>query len=203
MSVDARNAQRLLEATPGALARALVRFFREGGQVTKSVMQDEIARRAKQPTGQLAGSIDARITSTGVTVSPTKDYAPFVDQPTRPHEIRPRNKKALAFASKRIETPLGTVTAALARTRQPRGGPAARLVVAGPFLPGGQFRSQGKGRGRPDVAGSLAVVKGVMHPGHPGLGFVKGTAERVQPLLQGLLDRIAADELQRVQGGGR
>lgn len=208
VDVDTQKAEALLRADRAAIAGVLSAWFNQGAELVKRAMQDDIASKAKQPTGQLAGSVTVLDRdNVSVSIGPSKDYGIHVDLPTglfgprgRKFEIKPRNKKALAFASSHIETVGGLVKAGSVRLRQPRSGPQGRLIVQGPFASPGRFGSQGAGRGRPDVAGSLAVVRSVMHPGHRGLHFIRGTAERVPEPLQRLMTRLLDEGLRRAGG---
>lgn len=53
--------------------------------------------RAPWRSGFLAMSLTKTIQGNLATIGPTASYAPFVSLGTRPHEIRPRGAKALAF----------------------------------------------------------------------------------------------------------
>lgn len=66
---------------------------REGGQIL-------------QDTGQLAASITASSDATSATVGSNKVYAAIhqLGGQTRPHVIRPRNKKALAFNGRVVKS---------------------------------------------------------------------------------------------------
>jgi hypothetical protein len=59
-------------------------------------------------TGRLAGSIVKEVGSGEAVVEALAPYAVFVDQGTRPHEIRPANASVLAFEAggRMVFTPL-------------------------------------------------------------------------------------------------
>lgn len=78
-------------------------------QMLKAVMEDlglAAVREAKllvpRKTGNLGRSIKvARVSGTSVTVVATAGYAAFVELGTRPHDIRPKNAKVLAWGGAR------------------------------------------------------------------------------------------------------
>lgn len=97
--VENARALRFLKGYPEVFGKALARWTLRGGVLVQGVMREVIRERQKHGTGALSNSVQAAYTGKGFEVGPTVDYAEFVDQPTRPHEIRPRNKKVLAFAA--------------------------------------------------------------------------------------------------------
>lgn len=62
-------------------------------------MEREVKRRTPVRTGHLRGSwtTQTRNGGWGVVIGTDKEYARFVEEGTRPHEIRPRTKKVLAW----------------------------------------------------------------------------------------------------------
>ena len=58
---------------------------------------DNAYRRAPWRSGFLAMSINKKVDGNTAQITPTAPYAKFVSLGTRPHEIRPRNAKVLAF----------------------------------------------------------------------------------------------------------
>jgi hypothetical protein len=58
---------------------------------------DNAYKRAPWRSGFLAMSLTKKVDGNTAQVTPTASYAAFVSLGTRPHEIRPRNGKALAF----------------------------------------------------------------------------------------------------------
>ena len=58
---------------------------------------NNVYRRAPWRSGFLAMSVTKKVEGNTAQVTPAAPYAPFVSLGTRPHEIRPRNAKALAF----------------------------------------------------------------------------------------------------------
>ncbi len=58
---------------------------------------DNAYKRAPWRSGFLAMSITKKIDGNSAQVIPTASYASFVSLGTRPHQIRPRNARVLAF----------------------------------------------------------------------------------------------------------
>lgn len=100
VAVDSRDAVSKLRATPDALQRAAARWQAVGGQYVRGVMVRTIRQSQKTEgrTGFLSNSVVARQTTRGFQVAATASYAVYVDQPTRPHVIRPKDPDGvLAF----------------------------------------------------------------------------------------------------------
>lgn len=57
----------------------------------------DMEARAPVRTGRMRQSIEIKVMNEGVRIGPTTDYAAYVEYGTKPHEIRPKNKKALRF----------------------------------------------------------------------------------------------------------
>jgi HK97 gp10 family phage protein len=62
-------------------------------------MKAEMEMRVPVRTGRLRQSIQIRIEGNKVIIGPETEYDAYVEFGTAPHEIRPKNKKALAFKS--------------------------------------------------------------------------------------------------------
>jgi hypothetical protein len=58
---------------------------------------NNVYSRAPWRSGFLAMSVTKRVDGNTAQVGPTASYAKFVSLGTRPHEIRPRNPRVLAF----------------------------------------------------------------------------------------------------------
>lgn len=87
-----------------SLAEALRDTGQQADATTMSVLQNsanylksEMEARVPVRTGKLRQSIQIRILNQKVIIGPDTDYANFVEFGTAPHEIKPKNKKALAF----------------------------------------------------------------------------------------------------------
>ena len=63
-------------------------------------------RRVPRKTGELARSIDWRISGLGVEVFADTPYAFYVEQGTRPHRIVARNTRVLRWVPKNQSTPV-------------------------------------------------------------------------------------------------
>lgn len=176
------NVLRQLQDTPKAIARAIVVWRREAGEHVRREMDSVIASKQQSfgRTGQLRESIEVSDRPTGFAVGPTADYALFVDQPTRPHVIRPRHKKALAFAS------------SIGRRGTTEEGDAFQVIRYG---------------GKEARRGAI-FAKHVNHPGTKGMRFIEETGRRVeQPVgqllesaLQREIDQLGAAALGRLGG---
>lgn len=86
------------------LAQALRESGKMSDPTTFNVLRDsanylkaEMEARVPVRTGRLRQSIAIREQSNSITVGPDTEYAEFVEFGTRPHVIKPKNKKALAF----------------------------------------------------------------------------------------------------------
>lgn len=168
--VDAGSALRELEATPQRLAKVIVEWLGRGSQLAKNEMQNIIKERQKSPqhAGGLASSVQTSVGSASATIQPTKAYAQFVDQPTRPHVIEARPGGVLAFPH--FLSRVGNI--------------------------GGRGRSVFKFGGKEAVS-SLVFVQRVHHPGTRGMHFIQGTAERVEEPLTALFQDMVDRELAR------
>jgi hypothetical protein len=141
-------------------------------------------------TGHLAGSVRIQPAPGGFAVGPTVAYAPFVQWPTRRHEIRARNAKALALPLGRgvFEARLGTRANQFSSTGRPKRFTMARI--------GGKERAVKTASGR-----EVEFRRSVMHPGTRGLRFLEATAERVLEPLAAMLNEELAVELRSLGGG--
>ena len=65
--------------------------------IAKSALEvtDEVKKQTPVKTGGLKGSVRPTITHLRATIEPHKEYAIFVHEGTRPHDIHPVRKKAL------------------------------------------------------------------------------------------------------------
>jgi hypothetical protein len=171
------DATEALDSIPGELEKVLREWSAQGALLT----QDELRRviREKQQTygatGYLSNSVVFELTGSGFVVYPAADYALFVDQPTRPHEIRPVLAKALVFA--------------------PRNGGPTRLGTTRTGSRVGFRRI-----GTREVASSVVFVQVVHHPGTKGFFFIEETAERVEEKLVALLEKKVQEALKRIEG---
>jgi len=57
----------------------------------------EMEVRVPVRSGDLRRSLSVRVEPNRILVGPTADYAPFVEFGTKPHVIKPKDKKALSF----------------------------------------------------------------------------------------------------------
>lgn len=60
-------------------------------------IKQDMEMRAPVRTGKLKQSIAIKVDAHKVTIGPNTDYAAYVEFGTKPHEIRPKNKKALSW----------------------------------------------------------------------------------------------------------
>lgn len=174
LRVDAGPALRLLRASREGLARAVAAWIAQGAVLVEHTMKDQVDQRTRaRRSRQIAPSVQVlERAATRATIGPTHEAALFVDQPTRPHVIEPRTKKALAF---------------------PLAGGVRAVRGAKMFT---RFRFGGKTVLRPSV-----FARRVFHPGTRGLFFVDATADAVQKPLEELLDDKVRAELRRAGGG--
>lgn len=166
VDVDARRAIAELKATPSQVRRAVAIFLPKAGAYAGGVMRRVIASSTKNAKGQTAASVQAAVQGDAVVVGPQRrttkwgTFDPiFLDQGTRPHEIKPRFAKALAF---------------------PRSGSRAGIrggVKVSVFRFGGR-----------EAVSDLVVAMGVHHPGTEGIHFVDRTARAIEGALPGMLD---------------
>lgn len=178
ITVDSEEAKRALD--PAKVDQAVRAWVPRAANETATRMQGIIRERQKTfgRTGILRNSIARQLRSDGFTVMATAPYALLVDQPTREHDIRPRNKKCLAFPR------AGGIV-----TRSANGNVRTR------FLFGGKTAS---GRNRQSFHSAVFAMV-VHHPGTRGLRFIEGTEEWARDTLPGMLEA----ELRRVlQAGG-
>ena len=87
-----------------ALAEALKRSGKDADVTTKEVLirsanylLTEMQVRVPVDSGDLKKSLAIRVTGDRVIIGPDTPYAGYVEFGTKPHEIRPKTKKALAF----------------------------------------------------------------------------------------------------------
>jgi hypothetical protein len=158
-----------LKRSPETVARVLRQWAVRGYFYTRNSMVEEIRTRQKGGGGYLRKTVTGNIAAAGFSVFPTADYADFVDQPTRPHDIRPRNRKSLAFPQSG-----GTLT-------RSKGG-----TVATKFNFGGRTTTT-----------SAVFAKVVHHPGTTGMFFEDATVtairEPVRADLEQSLNEAAKD----------
>lgn len=187
LKVDVRTeaAQRLLREAPDALRRAIGLWAQRGAQEVVGVMREEINRTAKpQNTGTLAKSVQVlQLAPGGASIAPNVNYAGYVNWPTRPHIIEPRNAKALAI-------PLGLFSALAGKFGQGGTRSGSRLFY------GGKFRKATTGSG----AGAF-FFRRVRHPGTKGKYYLESTMDRVERPLQELIDLYVGQELKRLDKG--
>lgn len=187
LKVDVRtqDAKRLLEEAPAALQRAIGLWTQRGAQEVVGVMREEINRTAKpQNTGTLAKSVQVLQTVPGgASVGPKANYAGWVNWPTRPHIIEPRNAKALAI-------PLGLFSALAGKFGQGGTRSGSRLFY------GGKFRKATTGSG-----GTAFFFRRVRHPGTSGKYYLETTTDRVERPLQELIDLYVGEELKKLDKG--
>lgn len=163
---DTKDAEDLLDSAPGR--RAIQAWAPASSIRGVGIMQEEIRTRTNTfgGTGQLREDIGAIQTQRGYAIVARAAHALFVDQGTRPHEIRPRNAKVLAF---------------------PRaGGLITRSTV-------GHVRTRFKYGGRTTFT-SAVFRPLVHHPGTKPTNFARATAQRLaatEPAeLEAALDRV-------------
>lgn len=174
LAVDAGPALRLLRASREGLARAVATFVAQGAVLVEHAMKDQIDQRTRaRRSRQVAPSVQVlERGATRATIGPTHEASLFFDQPTRPHVIVPRTKKALAF-------PLA------GGVRAVRG---AKVLT--------RFRFGGK-----TVIRDIVFARRVFHPGTRGAFYLDATADAVQKPLEDLLDEKVRAELRRAEGG--
>ncbi len=137
---------------------------------TEMVRQIRSRQQSYGRTGRLSNSTQAAADKSGVVIGTTASYGPFVDQPTRPHEIRPVRAKALAFP----------------------GGGAGRL---GSTRTG--KRTAFKQVGTREVRGNVAFARVVRHPGTRGMFYAAHTARALEQPATDLLDATIREDLGR------
>ena len=130
------------------------------------IVMDEMKVQAPKKEFTLANSVVRERTEYGFRVYPTAPHTVFVVRGTKPHEIRPKNAKALRFFPSALML-LGVG----AQTGSRLGGPTS--------LSGMQ-------------AGALKPIfaKVVHHPGTKPNPFIRRTAEIVKPKLRSLAQAI-------------
>lgn len=86
------------------LAGALRESAQDAAVTTQSVLvqsaqyiKQDMETRVPVRTGRLKQSIAIKVEGDSVIIGPNTDYAAYVEFGTKPHEIRPRNAKALAW----------------------------------------------------------------------------------------------------------
>lgn len=165
-----------LRQAPVELQKALQRFALRGSLVVVQSMKDVIGSRTKSygRTGNLVASVRAELQPNGFTVAPSVAYAPFVDQPTAPHDIYPRRARALAFAS--------------------AGGIITRSRATG------HVRTRFTFGGKTTVTDAV-FAKHVHHPGTRGLFFIQSTAGIIVDPLTGILEEEVAEAIDRLDVG--
>jgi len=150
----------------------------KGPVLGKAIMSDladatknEAGNLVPHKTRNLAHTIHvAEVTETTARVVASANYAAAVEFGTRPHEITPNAKKALAFASQGITSE--------------RFGPGAILkFTKGGNLTAGSMRKFGNA--------AFIIVKKVHHPGTRAQPFMRPGAEKAIKSA-GLLDRVIA-----------
>jgi hypothetical protein len=180
LRLDASKALRIGAEGPRVLGRAIARFLPEAGSYAAGIMRRVIASRTRgYAKGQTAGSVRATMRGAAVVVGPqprtTKwgTFDPvFLDEGTRPHELRPRFARVLAFASSGAQ----------------QGTRAGRQVSV--------FRFGGR-----TVVSDLVYARSVHHPGTKGIHFVDATLQEIRTPLQLMLDRAIQAEAAKLPGG--
>lgn len=117
----AQSPEPAMGAIAGVMLAAVEDNFRAEGRPNrwKALKASTLAARAKagksgkilQASGKLAASITPFHSRTSAGVGTNRPYAAAMNNGSRPHEIKPKNKKALAFGGgvfKRVKHP-GTV----------------------------------------------------------------------------------------------
>lgn len=156
-----------LEREPNAMRAAFRDWSRQAAQVVRAAMVNYIRENQQSygRTGTLSNSVTTESDDKGFRVYPTVDYAVFVDQPTRPHEIRPVRAQALAFPM-----------------------PGGRLATTR----GGQHLTAYRAGSR-ELMTDVRFARVVHHPGTRGMFFIQGTVEETEETIVDLLeDRIEA-----------
>lgn len=155
---------------PDKVRQAVRTWVSEGSQLVRTAMVTYI-RDHQNPvgrTGFLSNSVRADKAAAGFAVYPTVKYARFVDQPTRPHIIRPRKPGGfLAFAR--------------------AGGQISRSQS-------GAVRTKFRFGGKTTFAGAV-FARQVHHPGTKGMFFIDRTAAKVERPVTELLDKKVAEAL--------
>jgi hypothetical protein len=156
---------------PQAVRRARDRWAPRAAAYTATEMARQILMRQKTEgrTGYLRKSIRSDLFQGGFTTYPAAAYAGFVDQPTQPHVIEPRNRQALAFARS--------------------GGVLSRSLT-------GNVRTRMLFGGR-QATTSAVIVRRVHHPGTRGMFFIDATARVVLPSVADMLEREVQEEMRR------
>lgn len=163
---DAFVRQRML-ARRGAAVAGIREFLTRAGQLGVREMRnfgkENFHKRQEHtigPAGGFVGSVRAhRVSELTVAVQPNVPYSVFVDQPTRAHIIRPKNKKALHWRTQFVTT---------------------RAIE----LPGGVQRGTKTLR-----SGAIShFAQEVHHPGTKGHFVILKTARRLAPQLPRLAE---------------
>lgn len=154
--------------TPNALQGAIV----AGLEAVGVHIQSAAMRNSPVVTGFFRDhweTPEVNATALEVTVRNTVEYASFVEEDTRPHEIRPVNAKALSWLGSAASSVQGT------KMRQARG---ARMRRAG--------QTPGTFRGIANVeASDLHFAQVVHHPGTTGQHVAQRTInEELQPSVE-------------------
>lgn len=137
-------------------------------------IEREVKRRTPVRTGHLRGSWATRTRNGGwaVIVGTDKLYARFVEEGTRPHEIRPRTKKVLAWPI------AGRSAAGLGRgpqgTRKGKGALAFARVVKHPGTKGVHMAKRAVDEKGGEVVGLLRVALQKHLAGQFGLADAAG-----------------------------
>ena len=148
-----------------------------------SLMRDlaEAAHReagniAPHKTGHLIGSIHvADVTPVSARVVASESYALFVEEDTKPHEIRPTKAAALAWATTAAGSrQTGSMNVAARRGSMGLGGKIKMLGVVGPS------------------SGPVQFAKVVHHPGTTGQHFLRKGAEKAVES-SGFVGKIVAE----------
>ena len=135
----------------------------------------EAKRIVVHKTSNLSGSIHlGTVTETSARVVASAKYALFVEENTKPHEIRPTKAAALAWATTAAGSrQTGSLTSAARRGSMGLGGKIKMLGVVGPS------------------SGPVQFAKVVHHPGTTGQHFMRKGAEKAIEGA-GLADRVVA-----------
>lgn len=159
-----------LQGLKPAVQRAIEAWVPGAAIYTREAMRQQILQRTQTVgrTGFLRNSTSLTLRARGFTVYPTAQYAIFVDQPTRPHEIRPVRRQALAFARS------GGIVSRSGATVQTR------------------FRYGGR-----ETKTSAVIVRSVHHPGTRGTFFNDATRQAVRTPLAAMLQRSLQDAVRR------
>ena len=175
--VDAAEAIGDLRATPERLAKAITAALSRTATRGQSIMREEIAARVSHAaTGHMARTVGVEVSGDSATIGPKVDYAKWTNDPTRPHEIRAKNGRALAL-------PLGWA--------QFKG---AVKFGQGGTRSGSRVFVNGRFRQITSATGATAhFFVRVHHPGTKGLHFAEATRDRLEPEAQD----IFAEEVQR------